>query len=74
MATLVGGNPEVIEHGLTGFTVQPEDVSDLGMMQLFGREGAERVRQHFGIGQMVDRYRNLHVRSLTVNSSGMNKT
>lgn len=84
VATLVGGNPELIDHGQTGFLVQPEDTRDLaanlvkllsdpGMMQQFGRQAAERVRQHFSMGQMVDRYRNLYARSLTVYNSGVFK-
>jgi glycosyltransferase involved in cell wall biosynthesis len=84
VATRVGGNPELIDHGRTGFLVQPEDARDLaanlvkllsdpGMMQQFGRQGAERVRQRFSMGQMVDRYRDLYARSLSVHNSGMNK-
>ncbi len=84
VATLVGGNPELIDHGRTGFLVQPENANDLaanlvkllsdpGMMQQFGRQAAGRVQQHFSMGQMVDRYRNLYARSLTVHNSGVNK-
>ena len=84
VATLVGGNPELIDHGQTGFLVQPEDARDLaanlvkllsdpGMMQQFGRQAAERVRQYFSMGQMVDRYRDLYARSLAVHNSGMSK-
>ena len=84
VATRVGGNPEVVEDGQTGFLVQPEDARDLaadlvkllsdpGMMQQFGLQGVERVRQHFSIGQMVDRYRDLYAQSLAVPNSGMNK-
>jgi glycosyltransferase involved in cell wall biosynthesis len=84
VATLVGGNQELIDHGRTGFLVQPEDARDLAtnlvkllsdqaMMQQFGRQAAERVRQHFSMGQMVDRYRDLYARSLAVHNSGMSK-
>ena len=84
VATLVGGNPELIDHGRTGFLVQPEDAKDLAanlvkllsdpeMMQQFGRQAADRVLQHFSIGLMVDRYRDLYASLLRVHNSGMSK-
>ena len=84
VATRVGGNPELIDHGRTGFLIQPEDGKDLAahllnllsdpeMMQQFGRQASERVQQHFSMGQMVDRYRDLYARSCTVYNSGMNR-
>jgi glycosyltransferase involved in cell wall biosynthesis len=85
VATRVGGNPELIDHGKTGFLVRPENARDLtanllkllsdpGMMQQFGRQAAERVRQHFSMEQMVDLYRDLYIRSLSAHTSGVNKT
>ncbi len=84
VATRVGGNPELIDHGKTGFLIQPEDEKDLaahllnllsdpGMMQQFGRQASERVREHFSMGQMVDRYRDLYARLSTAYNSGMNR-
>jgi glycosyltransferase involved in cell wall biosynthesis len=84
VATRVGGNPELIDHGRTGFLAQPEDARDLaanllkllsdpGTMHQFGRQAAERVRQHFSMEQMADRYRDLYVRSLNVHNSVVNK-
>jgi len=82
VATRVGGNPELIDHGRTGFLVQPEDVSDLAANLLkllsdpekikqFGQQAAERVRQQLSMRQMVVWYKDLYARSLTVHNSGM---
>ncbi len=60
VATEVGGNPELVDHGKIGFLVQPEDAKDLaanlvkllsdqGMMQQFSRQAAERAQQRFSM-------------------------
>jgi glycosyltransferase involved in cell wall biosynthesis len=48
-------------------------LSDPGIMHHVGRQAAERVRQYFSIGQMVDRYRDLYLRSVAVPNSRINK-
>jgi len=85
VATRVGGNPELIDDGRTGLLVQPEDARDLaagilrllsnpGMMREFGRQGAERVRKCFSLGNIADRYQDLYARLLSVDHGGMNNT
>lgn len=71
VATAVGGNPELVERGQTGFLAQPQDPGDLvsklvellkdaALMQEFSWQGAERVCRFFSIGQMTDQYSALY--------------
>src|SRR5439155_7565227 len=64
VATRVGGNPEVVEEGVTGLLVPPRDPQALasGICRLlenpelgsrFGRAGRQRVAQHFSLERMV---------------------
>lgn len=67
VATRVGGNPELVEEGVTGALVPPANPSALAeaigqyaqddqRRIAHGRAGRERVLQHFSIQTMVDRY------------------
>ncbi len=64
VATNVGGNPEVVEHGVTGFLVPPRDPLTLAhsiclllenreLALRFGQAGRQRVVQHFSLEKMV---------------------
>jgi glycosyltransferase involved in cell wall biosynthesis len=76
VATRVGGNPELVNHGQTGLLVNSEDAQDLAgslitilndrtMLQEFGQAGADRVLRHFSMDQMVRKYRDLYGHLLT---------
>jgi glycosyltransferase involved in cell wall biosynthesis len=63
VATNVGGVPEVVEHGVTGYIVPPRDsaalagaicrlLNDSGLRQQLGQAGRERIANHFSIAHM----------------------
>jgi glycosyltransferase involved in cell wall biosynthesis len=67
IATAVGGIPEQVEDGRTGFLVPPRDagslaarvsqlLSDRSRLESMGREAAESARRRFGLDQQIDAY------------------
>jgi len=75
VATRVGGNPELVEDGVTGRLVPVRDhqalvtaiaayLDDPLVRGLHGKASAERIRQHFSIEQMRRQYEELYHRLL----------
>jgi glycosyltransferase involved in cell wall biosynthesis len=71
VATAVGGNPEVVVHGETGWLVPPRDpgafadrvvdlLLDPTLRERMGRAGRERVVMDFGIDRVADAYQRLY--------------
>jgi glycosyltransferase involved in cell wall biosynthesis len=71
VATAVGGNPEVVLDGRTGFLVPPERPPALAekmihlmtnhpLAQEFGHSGRQRVEEFFNVRHMVESYENLY--------------
>jgi L-malate glycosyltransferase len=67
VATRVGGNPEVVSDGVTGYLVPPGDVSsfasktvelllDKDLRRRMGEEARRRVERHFLLGDVAPRY------------------
>ena len=75
VASRVGGNTEVIEHGLSGLLFEVDNPASLaghlakllrnpeGAMRL-GLQGRERVQKEFPVEKMLQGYRNLYERIL----------
>ena len=73
VVTAVGGNPEIVRHGVEGLLVPPRDSARLAeALQMLlsgtvratamGRAGAERVRKHYQLEHTVLQYRALYGR------------
>jgi glycosyltransferase involved in cell wall biosynthesis len=71
VAGRVGGNPELVQHDITGLLYDPREsnaleralqsyLDDSGLRRAHGRAGRERAVQHFGLDSMVKRYVDLY--------------
>lgn len=71
VATAVGGTPEMVRHGETGYLVPPQDpqrleaalmqlLCDAGQRQRMGRHGRCRTETMFSLPAMVDAYEQLY--------------
>jgi glycosyltransferase involved in cell wall biosynthesis len=72
VATDVGGNPEVVEHGKTGLLIPPRNVDELtaaiiqilqcpDMASRFGDAGRARVVREFSLESMVRQTQDLYM-------------
>ncbi len=72
VATRVGGNPEVVEHGATGLLVPHSDpvalaaaieevIGDAGTASRMGASGRDRVLARFSLRVMVESYHRLYL-------------
>jgi glycosyltransferase involved in cell wall biosynthesis len=71
VATAVGGTPELVDEGVTGFLVPPGDpgvlaervvrlLKDPALTRTMGERGRERVAREFTIGRMSGQYDELY--------------
>ncbi len=83
VATAVGGVPELIEHGQSGFITEPGDTEsfadallnvarDRAVLRSFGEAAAKRAREKFDHRQMVQAYDELYGKLLSAAGRGMN--
>jgi L-malate glycosyltransferase len=75
VATRVGGNPEVVEHGVTGFLVPPREPEALAaavarlleqpaLAQAMGRAGRQRALESFSLERLTAETESLYIRLL----------
>ena len=81
VATRVGGNPEVVEHGRGGILVPPRDsralaeaicalLKDRGLAEALGEGGRRRVADRFSLDRMAQETQDLYVRLLEKKTRG----
>jgi glycosyltransferase involved in cell wall biosynthesis len=81
VATSVGGNPEVVEDGITGVLVPPRNPAMLShaicellekpeQAARFGRAGRQRVEEHFSIDRMVRQTEQLYLKLIAQSHRG----
>lgn len=81
VATRVGGNAELVEHGLTGVLVPPSNsqilasamahyVRDDALRSSHGAAGRSRAQREFSIDGMISRYRALYIENLRLADVG----
>ncbi|MBN1522165.1 MAG: glycosyltransferase family 4 protein, partial [Candidatus Aureabacteria bacterium] len=74
VATGVGGVTEIIEDGINGILVQPDDIVSLSqkviwalenpeLMKTFAEKAKEKVLQEFSLDQMVEKLENFYLRN-----------
>ena len=72
VATRVGGNPELVEDGRSGWFFKPGDVAalaailerigrDSNLREELGQAARRRAVEHFSLDGMIESYRNLYV-------------
>lgn len=80
IATAVGGNAELVLHGVTGYIVPAADIEKMaqslvqlasspGLAQEMGRAGRRRVLEKFSLDAMVGAYQGLYDRLLGMGDS-----
>jgi glycosyltransferase involved in cell wall biosynthesis len=85
VATSVGGNPEAVEHGVTGFLVPPRDASALtgaidsllenpGLPRRMGEAARRRVAERFSLDVMVRQTERLYEELLDCTTRGRGRT
>jgi N-acetyl-alpha-D-glucosaminyl L-malate synthase BshA len=80
VVTAVGGNPEIVRHGIDGLLVPRGDepaiasailqiLADPSMAEAMGREAAARASSHYRLEQTIERYHDLYSRLVAEPSS-----